>query len=510
VNQRGTPLEPRDYLALAGRWIEGELADAALLRRVDDREGGEVLARNSTASYSGILIPYFLPGGEHPITYRIRRDHPEMEGGKPKGKYMAPPGENRIYFPRGIDPAWLDDTSIPVVITEGEFKTLALLRLARHQLSDAAELPRFLPVGLGGVWNWKGKVGKTEDASGTRVDDKGPIADLSLITWKSRPVVIVFDADLERNDSVGAARALLTRELKSRGAKMRWFTWPKNLPAGVKGVDDYLAVVGAEPVLRLIKNAREQAKERNWKPAHEPPQILNVASLLALDVPAPEMLIEGLLPARGACLLVGKPKSGKTLLGIQMAIAVASGSAMFRNYRVLGKGPALVLEQDDPAGAASVQGILKVSAVPVAGIPFNLAPRVPFTFGPELLQWLEGQISALELRLVLLDSYTALRAARGAGSDIVKVEQTELTLLDDLAKQTGCTILVVHHGSKGSAAMDWTEQAAGTYAMGAAVESQVHITRFKDLSGTAPERLVRVRGRHLDGVEMVLRFVQQC
>jgi hypothetical protein len=218
------------------------------------------------------------------------------------------------------------------------------------------------------------------------------------------------------------------------------------------------------------------------------------------------MLIESLLPARGACLLVGKPKSGKTLLGIQMAIAVASGSALFGNYRVLGKGPALVLEQDDPAGAASVQGILKVSPVPIGGIPFYLAPQVPFTFGPELLEWLEGQISALELRLVVLDSYTALRAARGASVDIVKVEQTELRLLDGLAKQTGCTILVVHHGSKGSAAMDWTEQAAGTFAMGAAVESQVHITRFKELSGTAPERLVRVRGRHLDGVEMVLRF----
>ena len=77
-----------------------------------------------------------------------------------------------------------------------------------------------------------------------------------------------------------------------------------------------------------------------------------------------------------------------------------------------------------------------------------------------------------------------------------------MTQLDDLAKRTGSAIIVVHHDSKGSAGIDWSQKAAGTYAMSAATEAQVHISRFGELEGNAPERLLRVRGRHLEGAEI--------
>jgi hypothetical protein len=248
---------------------------------------------------------------------------------------------------------------------------------------------------------------------------------------------------------------------------------------------------------------KESSANKNSVP---PPEVLNVAELLALDVEEPKMLIETLLPTPGACLLFGTAKSGKTLLAIQAALAVASGRALFDNYAVVQAGPTLVVEQDDPAGASSVKTILQRATMPVKDVPFHLAGRVPWVFGPELIAWLEEQIKSLDLRLVVLDSYTALRGSRGSGVDIVKAEQNELTQLDDLAKRTGTTLLVIHHASKGSAGLDWSDQAAGTFAMAAATEAQIHISRFRDLDGTAPERLVRVRGRHIEGVELVLRF----
>ena len=107
-------------------------------------------------------------------------------------------------------------------------------------------------------------------------------------------------------------------------------------------------------------------------------------------------------------------------------------------------------------------------------------------FGPDLLAWLEEQIISRSLRLAVLDSYTALRGSRGSGIDIVKVEQHDLNMLDQLAKRTGCAIVMVHHASKGSTALDWSDQAAGTFAMSAATESQIHVSRFRDLDGNAP------------------------
>jgi hypothetical protein len=42
--------------------------------------------------------------------------------------------------------------------------------------------------------------------------------------------------------------------------------------------------------------------------------------------------------------------------------------------------------------------------------------------------------------------------------------------------------------------------------MTAATEAQVFVSRFPELDAAAPERLVRIRGRHCSDVEMVLRF----
>jgi hypothetical protein len=236
------------------------------------------------------------------------------------------------------------------------------------------------------------------------------------------------------------------------------------------------------------------------------PKILNVGEILALNVREASMMIEGIMPAAGASLIVGAAKSGKTLAAVQMAIAVASGEALYDNYRVLTPGPVLIVEQDDPAGAGSVKTILQRSKVDVAGIPFHLVASVPYQFGSEFLTWLEAEIVGLGIRLVVLDSYTALRGSRPKGVDIVKAEQSDLMQLDALAKRTNCALVIIHHSSKGSAGLDWSEKAAGTFAMSAATESQMFISRFPELDGAAAERLVRIRGRHSEDLEMVLRF----
>jgi hypothetical protein len=88
----------------------------------------------------------------------------------------------------------------------------------------------------------------------------------------------------------------------------------------------------------------------------------------------------------------------------------------------------------------------------------------------------------------------------------VKVERDEVSQLDALAKKRNCSFLVIHHDSKGSFGMDWSDRSAGTFALGAAAEGQIHMARFSDLSETATERLVRSRGRHYGGVAGVLRF----
>jgi hypothetical protein len=92
---------------------------------------------------------------------------------KPKQKYLSPPGRgNMLYFAPGTTEAQLEDAALPLIITEGEFKTLALWRLANW---GRTERTRFLPVGVSGVYNWRGTIGKTAGPDGERLDVKGPI-----------------------------------------------------------------------------------------------------------------------------------------------------------------------------------------------------------------------------------------------------------------------------------------------------------------------------------------------
>ena len=113
------------------------MADRAGLRRVDSLTGGEIIGRKS-GNYAGIVIPYFSPGSGHVREYRLRRDQPDLEYDsagnlKPRQKYLSPPGRsNMLYLAPGVGTSLLRDASLPIVITEGEFKTLALWRLANH------------------------------------------------------------------------------------------------------------------------------------------------------------------------------------------------------------------------------------------------------------------------------------------------------------------------------------------------------------------------------------------
>ena len=258
--QRTNPrLTSADYAGLAASYITPEIADEAGVHRVPSLEGRERMGRKDAGDFSGIIFPYFLPGSTHPVLERLRLDHPPIDvDGKKQYKYLSPPNaHNRIYFPR-CDQNLLSDTSLRVIITEGEKKLLALWRMA-IETGNGTGKPAFLPVSLAGVWSFRGRIGLHTTASGERVPEKGPIPDLDRIAWQSRRVTILFDVDAATNPKVQAARRELAQELTRRGAEV----WIAELPPapGVSGADDFLSLFGPEKLAAVI----EQARRYEWK-----------------------------------------------------------------------------------------------------------------------------------------------------------------------------------------------------------------------------------------------------
>lgn len=235
-------------------------------------------------------------------------------------------------------------------------------------------------------------------------------------------------------------------------------------------------------------------------------RVVTLDELAKMKLPQATFLIENILTGPGAWSLIGSHKTGKTLFAAQLALSYHAPVPFLDYYRTLESRAVLFIEQDDPAGLATVRDILNHSPIPKNPLKFFTVEHADFVIGDKLIAFLEREIRDRDLGLIVLDSYTRMRPTHGAGVDIVKAEASHFGILDALGKRAGCVILILHHRSRGNAALDWSEQSAGTYAIGASTEGEIHISRFRELSATAPERLIQIRGRRSEGLEAVLRF----
>ena len=279
MNATATPLSTADHETLAREsWIDSATAEAWGLYRVSSAEGAGLVGRTDREDYAGMVFPIYWPDEEEPKEYFLRRDHPPLEQHhgtlKPRQKYLAPPGRgNRLIFGPGESVDALTDTGLPIVLVEGLKKILAAWRLSRVD----GDGPRFLPCGLTGVWNWRGTIGKTPDATGARVDVKGVIPDLDRVTWTGRAVTVLFDSDAATNPQVRAALRALVAELRKHGAMVTAPDLPALEGLSKTGFDDLLAHWGPDRVLAWLHAAQDAA------PTADDAEIARLAALPILD-----------------------------------------------------------------------------------------------------------------------------------------------------------------------------------------------------------------------------------
>lgn len=190
--------------------------------------------RNRLHTAAGsLVIPYANLTGAY-NRYALRRPHtPPVYDGKPR-KYIAPTGlPSRPYCPAECRTALLD-ADVPLFVTEGPLKALALAQLG------------YTVVALQGVWNWK--VAGTDEL----------LPELAAVPLAGRAVYVVFDFDVKpvTRRNVGEARRRLARAvLKAGASEVRNVELPPATDGGKQGVDDYLVANGSEAFDALITTA---------------------------------------------------------------------------------------------------------------------------------------------------------------------------------------------------------------------------------------------------------------
>lgn len=184
-----------------------------------------------------------------------------------------------------------------------------------------------------------------------------------------------------------------------------------------------------------------------------------LADLLAEPEDVRPWPVAGILPPGVLCLLTGSPKSGKTWLGLDLLLRVASGLEALGQRTAT--GPALLVTREDPAPALrerlgmllrGIQVDLDLSDDAVADVTSRLPLHVAGHPAPWSLAALEAEIRATGAQVCALDSLR--RFLPGDENDSTEIAALTSPLIE-IADRTGCTILGIDHTPKGVRITPW-------------------------------------------------------
>jgi len=177
---------------------------------------------------------------------------------------------------------------------------------------------------------------------------------------------------------------------------------------------------------------------------------LPVVRAADLDEPdqAGRWLVETLWPRAGVGIIGGAPKCGKSWLGLDLAVSVASGSPCLDTYPVAEAGGVLVYMAEDAASVVKerLAGICRHRGLDLALLPIGVitAPSVRLDL-PGDQSRLQETVRHHVPRLLLLDPFVRLhRVNENQAGDVSAV----LGYLRELQRAHNLAVVVVHHARK--------------------------------------------------------------
>jgi archaellum biogenesis ATPase FlaH len=192
-----------------------------------------------------------------------------------------------------------------------------------------------------------------------------------------------------------------------------------------------------------LEQALRQLDQRNKTPEA---QCLSLAELFDLPETDIGYLIPGMLPAGDTVILVGDPKSGKSLLAYDAAFAVATGEDDFLGERC-NQGNVLIVQTDESIGTA--KGRLKKR-----GFRSEDAERVRFmsSFNMSQMTKLEEHLENFKPKLVIIDSLRRICSGRELSENSAEFADMIYELKELLARY-GAAGILIHHANKSSEAV---------------------------------------------------------
>jgi hypothetical protein len=191
-------------------------------------------------------------------------------------------------------------------------------------------------------------------------------------------------------------------------------------------------------------------------------------------------LIEALWAHEAVGILGGEPKCGKSFLALQIAVAVASGTACLGRFAPRRTGRVLVYAAEDPPHLVRerVEGIAALTGAAFEALDLHLITRESIRIDlPDEQRALAITIEDHRPALLVLDPFVRLhRADENASSEIAPI----LAALRALQRQYALAILVVHHAKKAAARIRAGQALRGSSDFHAWGDSNLYLRRQRN------------------------------
>lgn len=159
-------------------------------------------------------------------------------------------------------------------------------------------------------------------------------------------------------------------------------------------------------------------------------------------------LVRDLWTGHGVGIIGGHPKVGKSWLGLDLAVSVASGTPCFGHYAVEDPGPVLVFLAEDAPGAvrARIEGLCKHRGLALDALPVTVVDAPVLRLDtPGDQRRLRTKIAQMRPRLLVLDPLVRLH---GGNENSAQTIAALLGFLRELQRTYGVAIVLAHHLSK--------------------------------------------------------------
>lgn len=210
------------------------------------------------------------------------------------------------------------------------------------------------------------------------------------------------------------------------------------------------------------------------------PTTISLATIGEMEFEPLRWALRGILP-EGVALLVGPPKIGKSLLCLQMGLAVASGSRLWKGRKPEKEGDVLYIGYEDNHRRMKERASQLMGNRPLPDrLHINYDwPRIDRGGVEALDEWFATRHP--KTRLVIIDTLAYFRATESKTRTAYDYDYNVGAILAPLAKKHHVTILLVHHTAKGQRS-DPLERINGTMGLSGGVDTTIMLERERGTS----------------------------